>query len=160
MPKTKAFRLPREEKKRLENITKKGLHSIWTIKRAHILLKTDLGWDREKVAQYVELSEKTVKRRLDRYSEGGIEEALYDDARTGQPKKLNAKAEAFLIATACSDAPEGYDHWTLELLQKKMIKEKKVKSIARFTIGRYLKNRDIKPWLEKNVVCSGDNDRI
>lgn len=146
--------LPKKEKKILQDITRKGKASAVVIKRAWILLKSDLGWEREQIAKHVELSEKTITRRLNRYEQEGMEKALYDDPRPGQPKKLDNEAEAFLVATACSGAPEGRDHWTLEMLQKRLIQKKKVTSITTVTIWKYLKNRGIKPWLEKNVVHS------
>ena len=52
---------------------------------------------------------------------GGMDHALYDAPRTGQPPKISDTAEAHLVATACSSPPAGRDHWTLELLQKRMI---------------------------------------
>jgi len=34
---------------------------------------------------------------------------------------LNGKQEAFLVALACSDAPEGREHWPLRLLADKLV---------------------------------------
>jgi hypothetical protein len=59
-----------------------------------------------------------------------------------------------LVAIVCSDPPAGNDHWTLELLQKQMIKDKKVKSISTVALWKRLNNRGIKPWREKNAVRS------
>jgi hypothetical protein len=33
----------------------------------------------------------------------------------------SGRGEAFLIATACSDAPEGHDHWALRLLVDRLV---------------------------------------
>lgn len=38
---------------------------------------------------------------------GGLEYALQDRPHPPKPRKLDGKQEAFLVATACSDAPEG-----------------------------------------------------
>ena len=84
--------------------------------------------------------------------QGGLDRALYDAPRTGQPRKLNDKGEAYLVALASSDPPEGRERWTLELLQKKMVEDKKVASISDVCILSYLSNRGIKPWREKNAV--------
>jgi transposase len=149
----KAF-LSRKDKDTLETILKKGTHNIFVIKRAKVLLKADIGWACERIAQYADYSEKTVQRRISRYRQGGLHKALYDDPRPGQPRKLNDEAEAFLVATACSDPPEESARWTLELLKEKLIKEKKVKNISTVALWKHLRNRGIKPWLEKNVVHS------
>jgi hypothetical protein len=46
----------------------------------------------------------------------GIKRALNEDPKPGQKRKLDGRAEAILIATACTEAPEGYTHWSLRLL--------------------------------------------
>jgi transposase len=47
--------------------------------------------------------------------------ALNDLPRTGQPKKISGAHEAFVIATACTDAPDGHAHWTLHALKDKLL---------------------------------------
>jgi len=130
-------------------------NSARVIRRAQVLLKSEQGLSDKQIADELSLSTtSTVERIRYRFTEGGLERALYDAPRTGQPAKLTAKAEAYLIATACSNPPKGADHWTLELLQQKLIKDKKVKTISTVAIWKHLTNRGIKPWLEKNVVHS------
>lgn len=146
--------LSNQEKKRLEDITRKGRHSVRVIKRAGVLLKSDRGFTDKEIAQQTAITISTVERIRYRFFEGGIERALYDAPRSGQPGKLNAKTEAHLIAVACSDPPKGRKRWTLELLQKRMILDKKVKTISTVALWGHLRNRGIKPWLEKNVVHS------
>lgn len=144
--------LSNQEINQLEKITRKGNHSARVIKRAQVLLSSDQGLTDEETADQLDIAVSTAERIRYRFSEGGVERALYDAPRSGQPTKLNPKAEAHLVATACSDPPEGRSRWTLELLQKKLIKDKKVKSISTVAIWEHLTNRGIKPWLEKNVV--------
>jgi len=100
------------------------------------------------------LGRSTVQRTREHDRAGGLNRALDDAPRPGQPPKLDDNAEAHLVAIACSDAPEGRDHWTLELLQERMIADKKVKTISTVAIWKHLKKRGIKPWREKNVVHS------
>jgi hypothetical protein len=57
------------------------------------------------------------------------------------PRKLDGDKEARLITIACSHPPEGYAHWTLDLLADKMVKLKIVDAISGKTIGRVLKKR-------------------
>jgi hypothetical protein len=44
-----------------------------------------------------------------------------------------------LITLACSDAPEGYERWTLRLLQDRFVKLEIVKSVSHETIRTTLK---------------------
>ena len=53
----------------------------------------------------------------------GMEAALMRKPRKNRPaKKIDGKAEAYLIATACGKPPEGRSKWTLKLLADKFIK--------------------------------------
>lgn len=142
------------EKKVLKEITNKGKSNARVIKRAYILLESDRKETDVAIARELNVSKRTVQRVRTNYETDGLEKSLYDAPRTGQPAKLNDKSEAHLIAIACSSPPKGRNRWTLELLQKRMIKDKKVKTISTVTIWSYLTHRGIKPWLEKNVVCS------
>lgn len=141
-----------EERTRLRTMLRKGDEKARVTNRARILLALDQSADTERIAHDAFVSTKTVGRIHGRYAEGGLDRALYDLPRPGQPTKINTNAEAHLIALACSDAPEGRDHWTLELLQKRMIKDKRVKSISTVALWHRLNKRKIKPWREKNVV--------
>jgi len=136
----------------LHAIIKKGKHNARVITRARILLYSHEGVGKDVIAASLGIGRSTVQRARDHYREGSLIRALYDAPRSGQPAKLNEKAEVHLVALACSDPPAGSDHWTLELLQERMIKDKQVKTISTVTLWKRLKNRGIKPWREKNVV--------
>ena len=145
----------------LENIIRRGKHNARVITRARILLLVHKGKSKDAIAGELNIGRSTVQRTRVHYSEDGINRALYDAPRSGQPKKLDDAAEAHLVALACSDPPKGRYRWTLVLLQKRMVTDKKVKSISDVCILRYMKERKIKPWLDlsmdmgKNVVCAG-----
>lgn len=153
-------KLSDEQKALLENITKKGNHNARVIKRAKILLKSAEGFKDKDISILADMSKKTVERVRIRFAEEGIDRALYDNPRPGFPAKITDNIEAHLIAVACSNPPEGRNHWTLELLQERMVKDKKLKSISKVALWKHLDSRGIKPWLEKNVVHSGNNGRI
>ena len=142
-----------KERELLRALTKKGKHHTRVIARAQILLKSDDGWIDADIAPVVGISIRTVESVRARYAEGGCDRALYDAPRPGQPPKLDDKAEAHLIALACSDAPEGRAHWTLELLRERMVTDKKV-SVSTVALWKRLTRKKIKPWREKNVVHS------
>jgi hypothetical protein len=53
---------------------------------------------------------------------------------------LDGKQEALVIALACSDAPDGADHWTMQLLADKLVELKVVDTpISDETVRRTLK---------------------
>ena len=49
----------------------------------------------------------------------------------------------------CSDPPEGFDRWTLELIRDKVIENKIVDSISKEKVRIILKEHDLKPWQQK-----------
>jgi transposase len=123
----------------LVGMTKKGTIKARKFKRAAILLKANEGLSDPQIMAAVGVSRPTVERIRKRYVEGGLEKALNEDPRPGQRRKLDGRGEAFLIATACSDAPEGHDHWALRLLADKMVELGVVESISYETVRRTLK---------------------
>ena len=148
------IQLSLQDQKQLQDITRKGKHNARVITRARILLLSHQGKSDTSISAQLETSKSSVHRVRKRYVNGGLKRALYDAPRCGQPPKLYTKAEAKLVAIACSDPPEGSAQWTLELLQKRLIKDKTVSSISTVAIWYHLKERGIKPWREKNVVHS------
>jgi transposase len=128
-----------EEQKTLLEITRKGRLPARKFKRAMILLKAHEGLTDPQIMAALGVSRPTVERIRKRFVEGGLERALNEDPRPGQKRKLDGRAEAELIATACSEAPEGHDHWTLRLLAGKLVELGVVESISHETVRRRLK---------------------
>jgi putative transposase len=60
--------------------------------------------------------------------------------------------EARIIAMVCSSPPEGRSRWTVRLVAEEVIDRGIVKRISREKIRIILRDHDLKPWLEKNVV--------
>ena len=135
----------------LRAFTRKGMHKAREITRAEILLMAHERMDEDRIAERIRRHVRTVRRVVSRYMQGGLERALYDAPRTGQPRKTTQKDDAHLIAVACSDSPAGSEHWTLELLQKQLRKDRG-KRLGTTAIWLRLKAHDTKPWREKNVV--------
>ena len=131
---------------------RKGVKNVHVVNRARILLKVDKGFENAVIARDVFVSTKTVSRIRARYVSGGLERALNDLPRSGQPPIITESVEAYLVAIACSAPPDGRDHWTMKLLRQKLLDEKKVKRISTVAILKRLRKRGIKPWREKNVV--------
>ena len=82
----------------------KGITSARLLTRARILLKAGEGWKDKEIAQALNSSVATIERIRQRFVEGNLEKALQDDPRLGAKCKLDGRAEAQLIALACSKA--------------------------------------------------------
>ena len=67
------------------------------------------------------------------------EKRLEDQPRLGSKPMLDAKQESLLIALVCSDAPDGRDEWTMQLLADKLVELKVVEGISDETVRRTLK---------------------
>ena len=108
--------LSESEREQLQEITSKGKIAARKLKRAQILLLADEGHPDETIVTMLKVGQSTVHRTRQRCVEEGVEKALTERPRPGSKAKLNGKIEAFLVATACSDAPEGRKRWTMQLL--------------------------------------------
>jgi len=128
-----------EEQQTLFEMTRKGKIKARQMKRAMILLKANEGLSDPQIMAALNVSRPCVERIRKRYVLGGLQKALNEDPRPGQRRKLDGRGEATLIATACSQVPEGHEHWTLRLLAGKMVELEVVDSISYETIRRTLK---------------------
>jgi transposase len=128
-----------EECAQLLALTKRGKVSARRLTRAHLLLQADAGVSDEAIAQALHIGTATVERVRKRFVEEGLEAALTERPRPGGQRKLDRKQEAFLIALACSTAPEGGTCWTMQLLADKLVELQVVEAISDETVRRTLK---------------------
>ena len=128
-----------EERQELSELTCKGELKARKFKRAMILLKANEGFSDPQIMAAVNVSRPCVERLRKRFVEGGLERSLNEDPRPGQKRKLDGRAEAQLVATACSNAPAGHEHWTIRLLAGKLIELGIVESISPETVRLTLK---------------------
>ena len=85
------------------DFTRKGIRPAREIKRALALLNsTDPTLDNSALAQRLGVSRATVENVQRRYRQGGLERALHEAPRGGQPKKITPREEAYITAMACS----------------------------------------------------------
>ena len=127
-----------EEKKQLREVTSKGKIKARQMKRAMILLEANEGMSDPQIMKTLGVSRPCVERLRKRFVMGGLEKALNEDPRPRQRRRLDGRAEATLIPTACSHVPEGHEHWTLRLLSGKMVELGIVESVSHETIRRTL----------------------
>lgn len=135
--------LSEDEVSQLQTIIKKGKHKARTITRANILLMASEGEIDQAIAAIVRVHIATVERTREKFVVGGLDFALNDEPHPPKPRKLEGKQEAFLIATACSDPPEGRVRWTMQLLADHLVEIGIVDSISDETVRQTLKKTNL-----------------
>lgn len=131
--------LSEEEKAELKSLTKKGKTSARKLNRAHVLLLANEGETDKAIAKALGVGTSTIERIRKRFVEGGLEDALNERSRPGGERKLEGKQEAYLLALASSDPPEGKKRWTMQLLADRLVELEVVDSVSDETVRRTLK---------------------
>ena len=138
-----------EERCQLQQIVNKGNTTGYCIKYAHILLKADQGkdgpgWSDPKIAEAFGCNVSTVYRLRKRLVEDGFD-AILQHGNTGKRKqrKLDGKAEAHLIALACSQPPKGRQRWTVRLLADELVALGIVDTCGKTTVHKTLKKMNL-----------------
>jgi transposase len=149
--------LDTEERQHLHDLIAAGQAAARKLAHARILLKADAAeggpaWPDGQIAEAVEVSIATVERVRQRFVEQGLDAAL-DRKRRERPArevKLDGRAEAQLIALACSAPPEGRATWTMQLLADKLVELQVVVSISDETVRLALKKTRSSPGSRSN----------
>ena len=138
--------LTAEERQHLHDLIAAGKAAAQKLAHARILLKADAAdggpaWPDDRIAEALEVSIATVERVRQRFVEQGLEAALVRKPQERPPRerKLDGRAEARLIALACSTPPDGRAAWTMQLLADKLVELEVVDSISDETVRRALK---------------------
>jgi transposase len=138
--------LTAEERNSLQELIAAGKAAAKKRLHARVLLKTDESpggpaWTDARIAEALEVHPSMVERLRERFVEQGLEAALgrKKQDRPSRQRTLDGKAEARLIALACSDPPQGRARWTLRLLADKLIELEIVETVCTETIRRTLK---------------------
>jgi len=138
-------KLTEAERNELKDLLNKGRVAARKQTHARILLQCDeSGVNPAKndrvVAEALNTSARSVERVRQRFVEEGLESALNPKVQERSYfKKLDGAAEAFLVATACTQAPEGRAEWTMQLLANKLVECQLVDSISDETVRKTLK---------------------
>ena len=143
--------LGKRDRKQIAGMLNKGWESARVLRRALILRQLDQGEAAAQVASHLGVAPKTVRAIARRYEEQGLESALYEKPRPGQPRVLDAGQSQRIIAMVCSQPPAGRARWSVRLITQEAVKRKLVPQVGR-EIRILLRDHDLKPWREKNVV--------
>lgn len=154
MKKKYVVELTKEERTRLRGLISAGLAPARMLNRARVLLKADTGEHAgggpapadQEVAGMLETSAATVGRVRERFWRQGLEAALERSMpERVYERSLDGRAEARLIALACSDAPEGRARWSMRLLADKAVELGIVGSVSHETVRKTLKKTSSVP---------------
>jgi hypothetical protein len=141
--------LTSEERYGLKNIIKAERMAEHKRRHARVLLKADQGpqgpaWKDADIANAFDCTIKSVERLRKRLLEHGLDAAMEHGNRGAyRAKKLDGVAEAHLIATACSSAPQGRNRWTVRLLADEMVSLGIVDSCSKSTVHNTLKKTNL-----------------
>ncbi|KKM92578.1 hypothetical protein LCGC14_1217080 [marine sediment metagenome] len=141
--------LTSEERKTLTDTIQAERMAAHKRRHARMLLKADQGpegpgWKDADIAIAFDCTIKSVERLRKRLVECGLATALEHGNRGSyRIKKFDGVAEAHLIATACSSAPEGRKRWTVRLLADEMVSLGIVDSCGKTTVHNTLKKTNL-----------------
>ncbi len=133
------IKLTEKEVEYLIDFVKRGRKSARELTRARIMLLIHDGKTEMEIKETLHIARATVSNTKKRYREEGLQNALAEKPRSGQPRKYSNKQEAEIIAMACTDPPKGRKRWTLRLLTERMKRRKDFKTIHKETIRLVLK---------------------
>lgn len=145
--------LSAQDEARLSVFVQRGKATVRTLKRAQVLLKLQADWTLAEVADACAVSLSTVSNIRRRYLTGGLDAVLTDRPQERRRQALTGEQQAHLIAVACTDAPDGHDHWTLRLLAGKVVALGYVEHIAVETIRSVLKKTILNPGSIRSGAC-------
>ncbi len=143
----KQFRvqLSARERDRLQEIIRSGKHKARKITRCRILLLADgpHGKTDQEIADALHVCLATIFNIRRRYALEGLERAIHEGPRSGQPPKFKGRAAAKITAIACSTPPAGQAKWSLRLLADRVVELKIVDSISHQSINNILKKTNL-----------------
>lgn len=144
MNKKYIVRLSDLERRQLGEVVKRLSGNSQKVRRAQILLQTDVdgpNWCDEQICSAYHCRIKTVQNTRKRFVELGLEECLNRKKRNLPPrvKLLDGKQEASIIAMRLGPPPKGYVDWSLRLLANKVVERGVIPGISHETVRETLK---------------------
>jgi transposase len=130
----------------LEAITRNGRNSAKKIRRAQVLLWSDMNREggrlsSREIAERLGMHDNSVDRIRKQFVQEGEATALERKVRETPPvsAKIDGHVEAHLIAICCGPPPEGRVRWTLSLLASELKRKGLVTGVCAETVRQALK---------------------
>lgn len=137
------IKLSKKELLYLEDQKRSGNLSLRKYNRINILLLLNKGKKNGDIEDFLDVDRITIWRTKKRYLESGIEMALEEQERTGQPIKYTTDHEAELASLACSPSPDGRKRWTIRLLTKEIKSKPGFETVNRESVRLALKKMNV-----------------
>jgi transposase len=139
-----------EERTALRKLVTTGRSAARARTHAQVLLKADAapsgpGWTDTEIAAAIPVSLRTIARVRRAFVEHGVDAALHPRPAPPRPRKLDGRAEAHLLALACSLPPDGEQRWTLQLLTERFVALEVSPPVSDETVRRTLKQTTSSP---------------
>ena len=152
--KASVITLSDKDRSYLETQTKARTIQAQTVTRARILLLKADGMSIDAIADKVDMNRKSIMLCINKYLEGGVENALFDAPGRGRNAEITDDEKAWIINIACQKPVDlGYsaEVWTRALLTKHINKfaeeagHIRLSTISQSKVRTILKEADIKP---------------
>ena len=141
--KSHCVKLKKHARQYLQKIVESGEDKARKITRCRILLLADKGKTDQEISDALNVCLATIFNIRRRYCQGGLERAISEEARSGQPPKFKGKSMAKITALACSRPPEGRAKWSLRLLADRVIELDIVETISHVSVRNILKKTNL-----------------
>jgi len=135
--------LSREEREQLQKLISSGVATARKLTRARILLKVDAGLTKTETSQALDVTINTITNVCRSFQTQRLAAVERKKPNREYKHSLDGEAEAYLIAIACSEPPEGRERWTLRMLQAEMVKRKYVDEVSHETVRTALKKTNL-----------------
>ena len=143
--KAKELKLKQKDREELKEFLSVGKRSARALKRGMILKYLDEGKHSSEIISLLDTSLPTICKVKNRYNAEGLEAALSERPRSGQPKKIGQREEAHITSIACSEPPKGRKRWTIELITDTVIELGYIEKISRESVRKVLKKVNSNP---------------
>lgn len=127
----------------LESFKNSGNLSLREYNRVNILLLLNKGKKTNEIEDFLNVDRITIWRTKKKYLEYGVEKALEEDERSGQPIKYATDQQAELSALACGPCPAGRRRWTIRLLATELKNKPGFETINRESVRLLLKKMNV-----------------
>ena len=138
-----SFKLTKTDLSYLESYKNSGNLSLRGYNRVNILLLLNKGKKNVEIEDFLNVDRITIWRTKKKYLEYGVEKALEEDERSGQPIKYATDQQAELSAMACGPCPAGRRRWTIRLLTAELKRKPGFETINRESVRLLLKKMNV-----------------
>jgi putative transposase len=161
------IKLTNEEKDYLIKLSRSRSQPASLVTRAKIILLSFQGKNDTEISEELHVSYKTVRNRIQRVLDEGVEEGLKDKPGAGKPRTISDESRVWIIKVACMKPKDlGYPHelWSQRLLarhiRKNCVKEghPELSKISQGTISKILNASNIKPHKIRSYTAKVDPD--